>query len=435
MTYRNARISMLVAGLLSLAAALTACAKTTASDGVGTNTNWLRSCQADADCGDADSCICSVCTRACSSSAQCGALPDGASCEPLPGELCGTEPVRSACVQGCGSDADCAALPSGHCTAGVCVGQAATASPDAGDAGGGGDGGGSLVLTRNGATVEIGAGYTACAQDADCALVSTSCDQCCDFGAVTTTLQSTYATSFEQACTGYAGPECTCATPDLVARCDAGACVVVTRDQVTDCFSPTQNTERAYEPGAIGCACNAGDPDACVPLGALSCTQDQGTGAFAWIALADGVCGPRSSDCATSGTVFQTAAECMALGADCFHLPSGEYCAEACVEALDCGASPCPSYTALTPDDCNAMGNQPVGEGVCGNVRWRSTSGSFASSTEYWDAASGTLLAQSVDSDTPAACGSHSFTTISGDLSVALKCVRTMATPVCGEQP
>jgi hypothetical protein len=30
------------------------------------------------------------------------------------------------------------------------------------------------------------------------------------------------------------------------------------------CYSPSQNLDAAYEPGAVGCACNSGQPYVCV---------------------------------------------------------------------------------------------------------------------------------------------------------------------------
>lgn len=54
-----------------------------------------------------------------------------------------------------------------------------------------------------------------------------------------------------------------------------------------DCYSPSQNLDRAYAPGATGCACTSGrDVDVCVGGVALLCEHD------AWQAVYDGPCAP-----------------------------------------------------------------------------------------------------------------------------------------------
>ena len=57
-----------------------------------------------------------------------------------------------------------------------------------------------------------------------------------------------------------------------------------------DCYSPTQNVDRAYHQGAVGCACAPGTAGACVPdssgrLVALICEAGR------WQAVEDGPCG------------------------------------------------------------------------------------------------------------------------------------------------
>jgi hypothetical protein len=147
---------------------------------VGSDTNWLQACTADADCG-AGQCRCRVCTLGCSDLAACGAIEQAQLCIEA-SELSATscrlgfeEPVAAGiCTRACSSHADCG--PGGgsavYCIEGVCLpGAAATprgsiasvataatdAAPiDAGRAGEGGAGGGSGA-SGNGAAGESGA--------------------------------------------------------------------------------------------------------------------------------------------------------------------------------------------------------------------------------------------------------------------------------------
>jgi len=62
------------------------------------------------------------------------------------------------------------------------------------------------------------------------------------------------------------------------------------------CFSPTQNLGIAYQPGAIGCACNSvTDASVCVQGVALVCSSN------VWIAVEDGPCMPTPGMGGTSG--------------------------------------------------------------------------------------------------------------------------------------
>ncbi len=88
--------------LLAYAALSTSCQ--TADPGAGSNTNWLRSCDTDAACGEKLSCLCGVCTAPCA-----GSCPD------QPGAVCAgadSAPVRAQC----GSD-----LPGAVATSGMCL--------------------------------------------------------------------------------------------------------------------------------------------------------------------------------------------------------------------------------------------------------------------------------------------------------------------------
>lgn len=87
----------------------------------GGETHFLRSCEADPGvCGPELSCLCNVCTLACSERAACASLPD-ASCV-LAGNLGSCELANAGrCDVTCGVDGDCSELsPSHRCAAGVC---------------------------------------------------------------------------------------------------------------------------------------------------------------------------------------------------------------------------------------------------------------------------------------------------------------------------
>jgi glucuronoarabinoxylan endo-1,4-beta-xylanase len=108
-----------VAGALLLVAAA-ACS----GPQVGTQTNWLRACESDAQCGDGLRCWCGACTLVCEEgSSTCSDL-GGAECVPAADSgavaLCdgSAPPFSGACLLRC-EDGNC---PGGTaCTAGVCT--------------------------------------------------------------------------------------------------------------------------------------------------------------------------------------------------------------------------------------------------------------------------------------------------------------------------
>lgn len=64
----------------------------------GTNTNWLKKCEASADCDGNGSCLCGMCTLSCSDDMPCTKVGTGTSCMPLSGAACGTRTIGSACL-------------------------------------------------------------------------------------------------------------------------------------------------------------------------------------------------------------------------------------------------------------------------------------------------------------------------------------------------
>lgn len=73
---RASRVTQLLCFVLYAAAA---CAKTQEPGGTDSTTHWLEACDADADCGGL-SCLCGVCTDACSGSSECDRFGESAVC-------------------------------------------------------------------------------------------------------------------------------------------------------------------------------------------------------------------------------------------------------------------------------------------------------------------------------------------------------------------
>jgi hypothetical protein len=66
--------------VLMFLALLPGCESDTGAPSTNSQTHWLRSCEADADCEDALSCLCGVCTRACEATEACAGLDGEAVC-------------------------------------------------------------------------------------------------------------------------------------------------------------------------------------------------------------------------------------------------------------------------------------------------------------------------------------------------------------------
>jgi hypothetical protein len=88
-----------------------------------TQTNWLKTCDTNEDCGDLV-CVCGVCTLECSEAADCAGTPAGVTCMPRSSPavqaLCGSNASASLCLYECSRDADCA--QGQRCEGHACVG-------------------------------------------------------------------------------------------------------------------------------------------------------------------------------------------------------------------------------------------------------------------------------------------------------------------------
>jgi hypothetical protein len=118
---RRLRGAALRLGLLLLASACSPQAETS-----GTNTNWLRRCQNDAECGEQGQCLCGRCTLACDSTAACGDEALVCTEDVASVVQCQGQPTRT-CQPACSSDRDCGDR---HCLAGACVDPLSDSCPD-----------------------------------------------------------------------------------------------------------------------------------------------------------------------------------------------------------------------------------------------------------------------------------------------------------------
>lgn len=115
----------LTALVLALGAAWLVGACSPQAETSGTNTNWLRRCEDDAQCGEQGSCLCGRCTVSCDSSSAC---MDGLVCtEELPSVVqCQGEATRT-CQPACTDDAQCD--DDRRCLDGACVDPLSSSCP------------------------------------------------------------------------------------------------------------------------------------------------------------------------------------------------------------------------------------------------------------------------------------------------------------------
>jgi hypothetical protein len=78
-------------GVAALLVAVVAACGGQSDSGVGTdtNTNWLKHCEVDADCGEL-ACLCNVCTRTCTANAACAESTEDLVCDPKPYSCAGS---------------------------------------------------------------------------------------------------------------------------------------------------------------------------------------------------------------------------------------------------------------------------------------------------------------------------------------------------------
>jgi hypothetical protein len=402
----------MVIGVLGIVC-LGACAKTV-DQPAGTNTNWLQSCDSDADCSDGASCLCDVCTVPCEETTQCGEIAS-TRCEPLDELSCGgASAAAAACLTACDGDDECGDVEDGRCVSGVCARTSVSpqdagnasgcavgrpevdcACPDQGDqvctegdttficatqsgaakttwtalaeglcsepnpgtcppayrktlpecladadacylqeSGGycgfaieqGGSNPLAFALTRQGAGIQITDVYRECEAHADCELVGTACNGCCNESAIHRGLIDAYTANMATACADYEGAVCDCSFEDLVPRCVDDRCAAIPRENIVECYSHAL-PEGAYDADAVGCNCDDyAMKSICTGRYALMC-QPSRDSKYAWIAVEDGPCGEPEPDLScTAGEVRPTPTACLDDFEWCWQLENGEYC-------------------------------------------------------------------------------------------------------------
>jgi hypothetical protein len=111
---------------ISLTLLLAALASTagceTPQEGGDTQTNWLKDCTADDECGGLQ-CLCGRCTTSCSAAEDCSATPVASVCQPEDSQgaqaFCGDSAPLSVCLSSCSTKADCAGQQ--QCVGGACM--------------------------------------------------------------------------------------------------------------------------------------------------------------------------------------------------------------------------------------------------------------------------------------------------------------------------
>lgn len=89
----------------------------------------------------------------------------------------------------------------------------------------------SVKLSVDASEVILSSDFKTCKKDADCVLVATGCDYCCQEQALNKTLLDEFQRQFGRACKGYSGGVCDCEQPfPTKAACENKQCVVVEDD-------------------------------------------------------------------------------------------------------------------------------------------------------------------------------------------------------------
>ena len=119
--------------LLAGACLVGACAQSRPkTDGVSSETHFLRSCSSDS-CGKGLTCVCGACTTACDANDACTALAKDAVCA---APVDGTRDEGRTCDVKCSAKADCAQLGDAYaCNDGRCRMPASPSNPSMNDAG------------------------------------------------------------------------------------------------------------------------------------------------------------------------------------------------------------------------------------------------------------------------------------------------------------
>jgi hypothetical protein len=145
----------------------------------GSNTNWLKLCETQQDCGEGLSCECNVCQELCTSTSDCDIAGADSRCATVPVEQqCSTanEAIRL-CVKSCDVNTDCE-RSNLECTSGVCVPTASNDDASTGNnTGGSGNdeennpGGAGNITVEAGADAQVEPSYVSPLQPTEAAVV------------------------------------------------------------------------------------------------------------------------------------------------------------------------------------------------------------------------------------------------------------------------
>jgi hypothetical protein len=151
----------LAAWLIPAVAFVHACGGNATTDSTSGNTNWLKRCDSEADCGEGLSCQCNICQQTCTDNTDCDRIGSGSRCALRPNVLsCGDASAGDGrtCIKDCDTSSDCGRSDL-ECSGGFCIGHDgaemvqpdATLGPDDGDSG-------SRVMAGEGGTLPDGTG-------------------------------------------------------------------------------------------------------------------------------------------------------------------------------------------------------------------------------------------------------------------------------------
>lgn len=95
--------------LIPAVAFVHACGGSATTDSTSGNTNWLKLCDVQADCGEGLSCRCNTCQQTCTVSTDCTIADPGSRCAAPSDEMqCGDAPATTRlCVKSCDVSSDC----------------------------------------------------------------------------------------------------------------------------------------------------------------------------------------------------------------------------------------------------------------------------------------------------------------------------------------
>ncbi len=103
------RLAYLIVGIVCSFASVHACGGNAQTDSTSGNTNWLKLCDTQADCGEDLSCLCNTCQAVCTQNSDCDVAGSGARCAAPSVETQCSEVTSQIhwCVKSCEMGSDC----------------------------------------------------------------------------------------------------------------------------------------------------------------------------------------------------------------------------------------------------------------------------------------------------------------------------------------